>query len=92
MCIHQNRLDKAILTSTQNIQCHDKKTVSPKYFFSGVFGRISLGLKNESESAMLNEPSVFELLRLDYITYTSSLKSSRRLPLKVKQKAKAASI
>ena len=33
--------------------------------FSGAIGRISKGLKNEFELAMVNEPSVFELLRFD---------------------------
>ena len=36
-----------------------------KYLFSGAIGRIWQGLKNEFESAMVNEPSVFELLRFD---------------------------
>ena len=31
--------------------------------FSGPIGRISLGLQNEFEWSMVNEPSVFELLR-----------------------------
>ena len=34
-----------------------------KYFFSSASGRISKGIKNEFELAMVNEPSVFELLR-----------------------------
>ena len=44
-----------------------------KYFFSGAIGRISQGLKNEFELAMVNEPSVFELLRFDCTLYTLSL-------------------
>ena len=33
--------------------------------FSSASGRISQGLKNEFELAMVNEPSVFELLSFD---------------------------
>ena len=33
--------------------------------FSCANGRLSLGLKNKFELAMVNEPSVFELLRFD---------------------------
>ena len=51
--------DEAIIMSTHNIQFHDKI-------------RISLGLKNEFELAMVNEPSVFELLRFDCISNSNT--------------------
>ena len=53
--------------STHNIQFHDRKENFLKYLFSGVVGRISLGLENEFELAMVNESSAFELLRFAYI-------------------------
>ena len=63
--------------SIQNIQFHDKIRKVPQkslyiyiYLLSWAIGRISYGLKNEFESAKLNEPSVFsvlEILRFDCI-------------------------
>ena len=50
--------------STHNIQFHDKIRKFPFIFvFLRAIRKISLGLKNEFELAMVNEPSVFELLR-----------------------------
>ena len=51
--------------SAHNIQFLDKikKKHFPKYLFSGAIGRISYGLQNEFELAMINEPSVFESSR-----------------------------
>ena len=49
--------------STHNIQFHDRKENFLNFLFSGVLGRISLGLENEFELAMVNESSAFELLR-----------------------------
>ena len=52
--------------STNNIQFHDEARKKSLYtFFFRTIGRISLGLKNEFEIEMVNEPSVFELLRFD---------------------------
>ena len=51
--------------STHNIQFHDKIRKLLKYLFSWATGRVSQGLKNEFELAMVNEPSVFELLNFD---------------------------
>ena len=41
----------------------DTPSPFPKYLFSWAFGRISEGLQNEFELAMVNEPSLFKLLR-----------------------------
>ena len=40
-------------------------------------GRISQGLKNEFELSMVNEPSVFELLRFDCILVFVSISTRR---------------
>ena len=48
--------------STHNIQFHDKIKKILKYLFSSAIGRISLGLKNEFELAMVNEPSRFDCI------------------------------
>ena len=51
--------------STNNIQFHDKnKKTIPKYLFSWAIGRILQGLKKEFKSSTVNQPSVFEPLRL----------------------------
>ena len=49
--------------STHNIQFHDEIRNILKYLFAGAIGRISDGFKNKFESAIVNEPSVFELCR-----------------------------
>ena len=49
--------------STHNIQLHDKIRIFFKYLFSKAIRRISQGLKNEFELAIVNEPSGFEPLR-----------------------------
>ena len=51
--------------STHSIQFHDKIRKFPNYLFSWAIGRILWGLQTEFESAMVNEPSVFELLKFD---------------------------
>ena len=50
--------------STHSIQFHDKIRKIPKYPFSCAIGRILYGLKKEFESSTVNEPHVFEPLRL----------------------------
>ena len=44
-----------------------KKKKNPTFFYFVAIRRTSQGLKNELELAMVNEPSVFELLRFDCI-------------------------
>ena len=51
--------------STHNIEVHDKIREFPWILVSLSCRRISLALKNEFELAMVNEPSVFELLMFD---------------------------
>ena len=52
--------------STHNIQFHDEIKKNPT-FLHFVAIRTSQGLKNKFKLAMVNEPSVFELLRFDCI-------------------------
>ena len=64
MCSHQNRLNEAILMSTQNIPLlNTKKENHPKLSQICIYGIYSKGPKNEFETAMVNEPSVFEPLK-----------------------------
>ena len=53
--------------STHNIQFYDEIKKNPTFFYFVAIGRTSQGLKNEFELAMVNAPSVFELLRFDCI-------------------------
>ena len=54
--------------STHNIQfCDEIKKKNPTFFYFVAIGRTSQGLKNEFELAMINEPSVFELLKFNCI-------------------------
>ena len=53
--------------STHNIQFHDEIKKILLFFYFVAIGRTSQGLKNKFELAMVNEPSVFELLRFDCI-------------------------
>ena len=63
MCSHLNRLNEAILTSTHNIPfLNIKKKIILNYHKSA-----TVGLKNEFETAALNQPSVFEPLKFYYI-------------------------
>ena len=64
MC-HQNRLIEAMLMSTRNIPFTIyKKENLPKLFQICSYGIFSKGLKKfEFETAMVNEPSVFEPLK-----------------------------
>ena len=50
--------------STHTIQFHDEIRKNPKYLFSLAIGRLLQGLKKEFESSTVNEPSLFEPLRL----------------------------
>ena len=56
--------------STLNIQFHDKMTKFPQIFVLLSYWKNFIGLKNEFELAMANEPSVFELPRFHCILYT----------------------
>ena len=51
--------------STYNIQFRDKIRQFPKIYFLS-YRKNFVGLKKQFEIAMVNEPSVFELLRFDY--------------------------
>ena len=51
--------------STHNIQFHDKIRKFPKIFVFLSCRKNFVGAKNEFELAIVNEPSVFELLRFD---------------------------
>ena len=55
--------------STHNIQFHDKirKLKFPEIFVFLRYRKNFVGLKNKFESAMVNEPSGFELLKFDCI-------------------------
>ena len=44
-----------------------KREKFPKHLFSGAIVGLSYGLKNEFELTMVNEPSLFELLRFHCI-------------------------
>ena len=64
MCSHQNRLNEAILMSTHNMPFfYMKKKNKLNYPKSAAIGSFSKGLKNKFETAMVNEPSVFEPLK-----------------------------
>ena len=51
--------------STHNIQFHDKIRNCPEVFVFLRCRKNFMGLKNEFELAMVNESSMFELLRFD---------------------------
>ena len=53
--------------STYNIQFHDKIRKFPEIFVFLRYRKNFVGLKNKFESAMVNEPSGFELLRFDCV-------------------------
>ena len=59
--------------STHNIHFHDKIRKFP-YLFSLAIGRISYRLKNVFELAVVNEPSVFVLLRFASVLTISDQK------------------
>ena len=64
MCSHSNRLIEAIPMCTHNIPFFIvKKKITPDYSKYATMGFFSGGLKNESEIAVVNEPSVFEPLK-----------------------------
>ena len=51
--------------STHNIQCHDEIRTFPQILVPWSYWKNSVGTQNKFESAMVNEPSGFELLRFD---------------------------
>ena len=53
--------------SPHNIQFHDKIKKNTKILVFLSYRKNFVGLKNEFEIAVVNEPSVFELLRFDCI-------------------------
>ena len=61
-----NLLDEAILMSTYNIQVHDKRRLFSKISLNicWAIGRTSYRNSNGLESAMVNDPSVFESLKV----------------------------
>ena len=72
--------------STLNIQFHNKIRTVLLIFVSLSYLRVSYGLKNEFELAMVNEPSVFKLLRF-YCT-VNILFSETRECYRLKHKTK----
>ena len=74
MCYHSNRLIEAILMSALNIPFSVlTKKIKLNYSISAAMGLFSYGLKNEFETAVVNEPSVFEPLKF-YCKYTIQIK------------------
>ena len=63
MCFHLNRLIEAILISTQYTVLNIKKKITLNYPTSAAIGFFPKGLKNEFETAVVNEPPVFEPLK-----------------------------
>ena len=58
------RMDGAILICHPKfLQGHNKKKFTLNYPTSSAMGFFSKGLKNEFETAVVNEPSVFEPLK-----------------------------
>ena len=55
--------------STHNIKFHDYLRQFPYIFVFFSYRKNFAGTKNEFELAMVNEPSVFELLRFDYSVF-----------------------
>ena len=64
MSAHKNRLNEAILMSIHNIPFQYKKENHPQLSQICSYGIFSKGLKSESEIAVVNEPSVFEPLKV----------------------------
>ena len=65
MCSHLNRLTEAILIRTQNIPFSIyKKRKFPYLSQICSYEIFSKGFKNEFETAVVNEPSVFEPLKV----------------------------
>ena len=69
MCSYLNRLDNEY---SQYTIFNVKKKVTLNYPNSATMGFFSSGLKNEFETAVVKEPSVFEPLKFNCI-YTDSL-------------------
>ena len=63
MCSHKKRLIEAILMNTHNISFSIYKDTL-NFSKSAALGFFSKGLKNEFIIAMVNEPSVFEPLKV----------------------------
>ena len=65
MCYHSNRLIEATLMCAHNIPFLVlKKKIKLNYPKSAAMGLFSYGLKNDFETALVNEPSAFEQLKL----------------------------
>ena len=62
VCSHKNRLIEALLLSIHNIPF--SKEITLNYSKFAAMGFFSKALKNEFETAVVNEPSVFESLKL----------------------------
>ena len=68
MCSHLNCLIEAILTSTHNIPYSQYKKEKSSLIIQNLqLWDFSKGLKNEFETAVVDEPSVFEPLKLVYM-------------------------
>ena len=74
MCSHGNRLIEAILMSSHKIPFSIYKHNYPKLSKICSFGIFSKGLKNEFETSLVNEPSVFEPVKF-YCICTNAQKS-----------------
>ena len=71
MCSHENRLIEAALMRTHNIPFR-KKTRKLLYYPKSELWDFSKGLKNVFETAMVNDPSAFELLKFYCILKSGS--------------------
>ena len=70
---------EAILMSTQNIPFLNIKIENhPKLFQICIYGICSKGLKKEFETAVVNEPSVFEPLKFYCIIFFSLMNTQCR--------------
>ena len=63
MCTHLNRLIEAIQISTYDIPFSIQKEKLPLIILNLPLWDFSKGLKNEFETAVVDEPSVFEPLK-----------------------------
>ena len=69
VCSNENCLIEAILISTHNLpfsiqKKKKKKRKSPKIILNLQLREVSKGLKNEFETVVVNEPSMFEPLKV----------------------------
>ena len=79
MCSHKNRLIEAILMKTHNIPFSMKKIIL-NYPKSAVRWFFSKGLKNEFETTVVNESSVFEPLKF-YCSLIGALSGDSEITL-----------